>query len=197
MTNDDPGAGTALVLVDIQNDFLPGGSLAVPDGAAVIEPANRYIRRFRERGLPVVATRDWHPSDHCSFTSRGGPWPPHCVAGSAGAEFAAALELPADALIVSKATGAERDAYSGFDGTDLAQRLRELGVRRIVVAGLATDYCVAATARDALAQGFGVLLATDAMRGIDAQGSARALAELCAAGAAKTTSSVAAGHPEA
>jgi nicotinamidase/pyrazinamidase len=162
-----PRAGDALLIVDVQNDFLPGGALAVPQGDAVVPVLNRWIARFRDRGLPVVATRDWHPPDHCSFRSRGGPWPEHCVAGTPGARFAPDLELPQDALIVSKATESDREVYSGFQGTDLAERLRALGVRRLFVGGLATDYCVLETVRDALREGFEVVVLRDAVRAVD------------------------------
>jgi nicotinamidase/pyrazinamidase len=157
----------ALILVDVQNDFLPGGALAVPGGDAVVEPLNRAAALFAARGRPVFATRDWHPPDHCSFRARGGPWPPHCVAGTPGAAFAPGLRLPPSAVTVSKATTAERDAYSGLQGTDLANRLRAAGVTRVMVGGLATDYCVKETVADALAAGFAVVLLTDAIRAVD------------------------------
>ncbi len=160
-------AGDALLIVDVQNDFLPGGALAVPEGDAVIAPLNRMIDRFRARGLPVIATRDWHPANHCSFTSQGGPWPPHCVADTPGAAFAPALRLPDDAVIISKATNPDADAYSGFQGTDLAAKLRELGVGRLFVGGLATDYCVLHTVLDALEAGFDVTLLRDAVRAVN------------------------------
>jgi len=162
-------AGDALVLVDIQNDFLPGGSLAVAGGDAVIAPANFCIRAFTSRGLPILATRDWHPPDHCSFREQGGPWPPHCVAGTEGAAFPAALELPEDVSIVSKATTASADAYSGFEGTDMEERLQKLGVRRLFVCGLATDYCVASTVHDALAAGLETFVIEDAIRAVDVE----------------------------
>lgn len=180
-----PQAGDALLLVDVQNDFLPGGSLAVPRGDEILPPLNRLINSFARRGLPIVATRDWHPAAHCSFRARGGPWPPHCIAGSHGAAFAAALALPHSTTIVSKATQADKDAYSGFDGTDLHATLVGSGIRRLVVGGLATDYCVLNTVRDALKKGFPVLLVTDAVRAVDvAPGDGdRALAEMQALGA--------------
>ena len=121
----------------------------------------------RSRGLPVFATRDWHPPDHCSFVGQGGPWPPHCVAGSAGARFADDLALPEDVTIISKDTGREQNTYSGFEDTDLGARLRRLGVRRLFIGGLATDYCVLNTVRDALRLGFGVFLLDDAVRAVD------------------------------
>ncbi|MBM5810700.1 MAG: isochorismatase family protein [Gammaproteobacteria bacterium] len=180
-----PAPGDALLIVDVQQDFLPGGALAVAGGDAVVAPLNRCAAVFASHGLPVLATRDWHPPDHCSFAARGGPWPPHCVAGTPGAAFAAGLRLPAGAEIISKATGPDADAYSGFQGTELAARLRVHDVRRVLIGGLATDYCVRATALDALAAGFGVVVLADAVRAVDVQAGdgARALAELAARGA--------------
>ena len=159
--------GDALVIVDVQNDFLPGGSLAVPRGDEVVAPLNALIARSTQLRLPVIATRDWHPPDHCSFRARGGPWPPHCIAGTPGAAFAPALALPESATIVSKAVTADLDAYSGFGGTDLHDRLQAAGVRRLLVGGLATDYCVLNTVRDGLANGYEVILLTDAIRAVD------------------------------
>lgn len=181
-----PRPGDALIIVDVQNDFLPGGSLAVPGGDAVIAPINRYAARFSKDAHPVFATRDWHPGNHCSFKANGGPWPPHCVAGSRGAEFAAGLEIPQTAAVISKATDPGRDAYSGFEGTDLQRQLRAKGIRRVFVAGLATDYCVLATVKDALAQGFQAVVLADAVRAVDvAPGDGeRALREMRARGAA-------------
>lgn len=157
----------ALIIVDVQNDFLPGGSLAVHGGDAVVTVLNRYLARFGTAGATVAATRDWHPPGHCSFAQKGGPWPVHCVAGTHGAEFADTLEVPTDALIISKADTVDTDAYSGFEGTALASALRGLGVKRVFVGGLATDYCVLNTVRDALAQGFETLLLADAVRPVE------------------------------
>jgi nicotinamidase/pyrazinamidase len=177
--------GDALIAVDVQNDFLPGGSLAVPDGDAVVPMLNCYLATFAEHALPVFATRDWHPANHCSFRAQGGVWPPHCIAATRGAGFAAGLALPAAAVVISKAATAEADAYSGFGGTDLAARLRSAGSRRLFIGGLATDYCVLNTVRDALAEGYTVLLLEDAMRAVDvhAGDGARALAEMQRLGA--------------
>ncbi len=177
--------GDALVVVDVQVDFLPGGSLAVPRGDEVVPVLNRWLAAAASRGLPVYATRDWHPPGHCSFRARGGPWPPHCVAGSAGAAFAPGLLLPGGADVVSKATDPDRDAYSGFQGTDLDARLRAAGARRLLVGGLATDYCVLETVRDARRLGYEVLLLADAVRAVEVRpgDGARALEEMRRAGA--------------
>lgn len=164
-----PQPGDALLIVDVQNDFLPGGSLAVPRSNGVVPALNRVIGAFEARGLPVYATRDWHPERHCSFRAQGGPWPPHCVAHTRGAEFAAVLRLPPAVIVISKAASADQDAYSGFEGTDLDQRLRAAGIRRLFIGGLATDYCVLNTVRDALRLGYEVLLLTDAIRAVDVQ----------------------------
>ncbi|MGX4644205.1 nicotinamidase [Massilia sp. SYSU DXS3249] len=175
----------ALLIVDMQYDFLPGGSLGVPKGNEVIGPINALIRLFREQGLPVYASRDWHPANHISFADRGGPWPPHCVAGTRGAAFSDELELPPDAVVVTKADTADVDAYSAFNGTGLAERLRAGGIERVVVCGLATDYCVLNTVLDARTNGFEVLAAVDAMRPVDVKpgDGERALAEMAARGA--------------
>lgn len=159
--------GDALLVIDMQLDFLPGGKLGVPNGDQVIAPINRLMQLFGAQGLPVVASRDWHPENHCSFSARGGPWPPHCVAGTEGAEFAPQLHLPIDAVVVSKADTADTDAYSAFKGTGLAAQLRKRGVRRVVVCGLATDYCVLNTVIDARDNGFEVIVVPEAMRAVD------------------------------
>ncbi len=159
--------GDALIVVDVQNDFLPGGSLAVPDGDAVVPVLNRYAAAFAAGRFPVYATRDWHPSNHRSFKAQGGPWPPHCVADTNGAAFAPGLKLPAQTTVISKATTADKDAYSGFEGTDLDARLRAQGVKRVFVGGLATDYCVLNTVRDARKLGYDVMLLTDAIRAVN------------------------------
>lgn len=157
----------ALLVIDMQLDFLPGGALGVPKGDEVLAPVNRLLRLFNNQGLPIYASRDWHPENHCSFTARGGPWPPHCVAGTPGAAFSNQLDLPAGTIVVSKADTADADAYSAFNGTNLAARLRERGVRRVVVCGLATDYCVLNTVIDARDNGFEVLVVPEAMRAVD------------------------------
>jgi nicotinamidase/pyrazinamidase len=125
VTEESLQTGDALLVVDVQNDFLPGGSLAVPGGDEVIPVLNHYLATFEAHGLPTFATRDWHPSDHCSFQAQGGPWPVHCVAGTQGADFAPGLQLPSSTSVISKATSSERDACSGFEGTDLDSQLRQ------------------------------------------------------------------------
>jgi nicotinamidase-related amidase len=177
--------GDALMMVDVQNDFLPGGSLAVPAGDEVVAPLNEWIANFMAAKLPVFATRDWHPRGHCSFREQGGTWPAHCVADTRGAEFAAALALPPTAHVVSKATRPETDAYSGFDDTDLDAQLRRMQVHRLFVGGLATDYCVLDTVSDALRLGYGVMLLVDAIRAVALQpgDGERAIAAMVAGGA--------------
>lgn len=165
----DLQGGDALIVVDVQNDFFPGGSLAVPHGDEVVPVLNEYIDRFISKALPIFATRDWHPAGHCSFRERGGPWPPHCIAGTKGAEFAPGLALPQYVEVISKATQRDRDAYSGFEGTDLAGRLRQSGTQRVFIGGLATDYCVFNTVKDALKEGFATTLLLDAVRAVDVQ----------------------------
>jgi nicotinamidase/pyrazinamidase len=159
--------GDALVIVDVQNDFLSGGSLAVPKGDEVVPVLNRYLVSFSAHHLPIYATRDWHPANHCSFTAQGGPWPPHCIAGSSGAQFAKELQLPSAAKIISKAKRPDKDAYSGFEGTTLDTRLRARGIKRLFVGGLATDYCVLNTVKDARQHGYEVYLLTDATRAVN------------------------------
>lgn len=176
---------SALVLVDIQKDFCPGGALAVPEGDQVVGPANELIEYFVAHKAPIVLTRDWHPSDHLSFETRGGAWPSHCVAGTPGAEFHPGLRRPSGARIVSKASTAESEAYSGFEGTDLAPFLRKKGVDTVIVAGLATDYCVKNTVLDALAHGFRARVVRDGIRAVNVKpgDEDEAMAEMVSAGA--------------
>lgn len=158
---------SALIVVDVQRDFCPGGSLAVPGGDKVVPVLNDYIARFQARHLPIIATRDWHPPGHVSFRERGGTWPAHCVQDTPGAQFHPALKLPKEAAVVNKGTDPNQDAYSGFQGTGLAQQLRGVGTERVFVGGLATDYCVKATVFDALENGFQAFLLEDASRGVE------------------------------
>jgi nicotinamidase/pyrazinamidase len=180
-----PDRQTALIVVDVQNDFCPGGALAVPEGDRVVPILNRYIRSFLKNGMPVYATRDWHPPDHCSFKPQGGTWPVHCVQDTAGSRFHPQLALPKEAAIISKATDLREDAYSGFQGTDLAQRLKSQGIRKILVGGLATDYCVKSTVLDGLKAGFIVYFLPDASRAVNVNpgDGQKAVQEMLAAGA--------------
>ena len=156
-----------LVVVDMQNDFLPGGALGVPHGDEVVPVLNRYIERFVRRNLPVFATRDWHPANHCSFRTQGGPWPKHCVINSYGSEFPPQLKLPPNTIIVSKPCVADRETYSAFEGTNFEKQLRSVGARRLFIGGLATDYCVLNTVLGARQRGFEVLLLRDAVRAVN------------------------------
>lgn len=172
----------ALLIVDVQNDFCPGGSLPVPEGDQIVPLLNRWIDETA--GL-TVASRDWHPPNHISFKQRGGAWPPHCIQDTPGAAFHPDLRLPRDALIVSKGAHSDYDQYSAFDRTDLAGKLKERGIDRLWVGGLALDVCVRASVLDALREGFEVHLIEDATRAINAtpgEGQ-RALTETRAAGA--------------
>jgi nicotinamidase/pyrazinamidase len=184
----------ALIVVDVQNDFCLGGSLAVKDGDHVVPVLNRYIDQFTKAGLPIFATRDWHPEKTSHFISGGGPWPAHCIQGSKGAEFHPDLKLPRETVVVSAGMGAEEDGYSGFLGRDesgakLADLLRQRGIERIFVGGLATDYCVKHTVLDGLKEGFKVVLLADSVRGVNLKpgDSARAIEEMLHAGAEVAT----------
>ena len=180
----------ALIVVDVQNDFCPGGSLAVAQGSAIIPALNRAIRAFRRSRLPVVFTRDWHPRNHCSFKEQGGRWPRHCVARTKGARFHRKLEVPRGSIIVSKATKPSFEAYSGFQGTGLERTLKRRGVENLFVGGLATDYCVKQTVLDALGAGFNVYVMTDCVKGVNLKkgDSAAALRLLSRKGARLTRS---------
>jgi nicotinamidase/pyrazinamidase len=185
----DPGRD-ALVVVDLQNDFCPGGALGVQGGDAIVPVLNRYLGGFKSAGAPVVLTRDWHPPVTRHFQAYGGVWPPHCVQGTRGAEFHPGLAPPAGAVVVSKGMDPEQDAYSAFQAADPSGRplsavLAERGVRRLYMGGLATDYCVRASALDGLREGFEVVVLTDAIGAVDLQpgDGARALDEMQGAGA--------------
>ena len=176
--------GRALVVVDFQNDFTPpAGALAVPEGDEIAERINA-LARSGDYEL-VVATRDWHPPDHGSFAERGGIWPVHCVQGTDGARLHPELDAAAVDVIVDKGQDPGTDGYSGFDGTNLEELLRERGIDQVTVVGLATDYCVKQTALEALREGFAVTVDTSAVRGVDVEpgDSERALEQIRAAGA--------------
>jgi nicotinamidase/pyrazinamidase len=184
-------ANAALLIVDVQNDFCPGGALAVPEGDQVVSVLNEYENRLQ---LPVYASRDWHPAQTRHFKELGGPWPVHCVQGTPGAAFHPELKLPAETVIVTKGTNPTDDGYSAFEGVDdkgrpLGAVLAEKQVRKLYVGGLATEYCVRASVLDGLKQGLDVVLLTDAVRGIDVQPGdmARAMEEMKRAGARTAT----------
>ena len=157
----------ALIVTDIQNDFLPRGALPVPESDQVVPVLNEYISVFKNAGLKIFATRDWHPSNHVSFKEQGGQWPPHCVQNSDGANFSPLLKLPIGVTVISKATDPLKEAYSALDGTELEEELRKAEVSRIFVGGLTTDYCIKNTVLDGLKLGFKPIFLTDASRGIN------------------------------
>lgn len=174
----------ALIVVDVQNDFCPGGTLAVEHGDEVVAPLNKLIESFLERGEPVFKSRDWHPPQTKHFSDYGGTWPVHCVQNTRGAEFHPNLLDDKHIRVISKGLGDE-DSYSAFDGTDLALQLERLGVKEVWVGGLATDYCVKNTVLDALKHGFRVKALKDAMRAVELKpgDGDQAIAEMEAAGA--------------
>jgi len=182
--------GDALLLVDPQNDFCPGGSLPVPDGDQVMPVLNAWAEAAARAGIPIYVSRDWHPPRTTHFKELGGVWPPHCVAGTPGAEFHPALELPHGATVISKGIGEAEDAYSAFQARDehetpLATLLHEQLVEHLYVMGLATDYCVRASALGAMEHGFRVTVVPDGMRAVNLQprDGQEALAAMLAAGA--------------
>ncbi|SFF09432.1 isochorismatase family protein [Nitrosomonas sp. Nm166] len=162
-----PASGDALIVVDMQSDFLPGGNLAVAGGNDIIPLLNHYMAYFAAHQLPVFATRCWHPSNHCSFQAQGGIWPPHCIAGSKGAAFHPDLELPINTHIISKATTQEKDAYSGFTDTQLNELLQSLAIQRVFIGGIATEYCVFNTVKDALRFHYTTFILEDAVGAIN------------------------------
>ena len=175
----------ALIVVDVQNDFCPGGSLAVGNGDEVVAPLNELMREFLDRGEPVFKTRDWHPAKAKHFAAYGGIWPVHCVRNTPGAQFHADLSDDPRITVISKGIDESADGYSGFDGTNLAQILRDQGVEQVWVGGLATDYCVKHTVLDARREGFEVKALADAMRAVNVNPNdgVRAIAEMRSAGA--------------
>lgn len=184
------GRKAALLIVDVQNDFCPGGALQIQNGNRVIEPINRAVKYFSAAGLPILASRDWHPPQTRHFRPFGGVWPVHCVQGTEGAAFHPGLFLPDETVVLSKGINPEQDGYSAFeaitaDGRVLAELLQELGVRKLYISGLATDYCVLCTTVEALRTGFEVTVLTDAVAGVDiiAGESTVALEDMARAGA--------------
>src|SRR5437870_3161091 len=174
------GSKKALFVVDVQNDFCPGGSLAVAHGDEVVAPLNKLMKEFLARGEPVYKTRDWHPEQTKHFAEYGGAWPVHCVQNTRGAEFHPDLLDDPRITIISKGFDERADGYSGFDGTNLAQILRDEGIQEVLVGGLATDYCVKHTVLDARREGFEVKALADAMRAVNVNSDdgARAIEEM-------------------
>lgn len=184
----------SLLIVDVQNDFCPGGALAVVEGDQVVSVLNQYVERCQEKQIPVIVSRDWHPEKTSHFKAYGGIWPPHCIQNTKGAQFHPNLKLPRESVIISKGMDPEKESYSAFqafdpEGTPLAETLRRRNVRHLYVGGLATDYCVRASVLDALKEGFGVTLLTDAMRGVELKpgDSQKALDEMKRSGAKATS----------
>jgi len=168
----------ALIVVDVQNDFCPGGSLPIYNGHMIIPTINTLMGLYDF----VIATQDWHPANHCSFKAHGGKWPAHCIQGAPGADFHPQLRTPAFTHIVRKAHRADKDVYSGFKGTGLAKMLRGLGIQHVDICGLATDHCVKATALDAKTAGFDVAVLLRACRGVTPENTTAAIEEMRKAG---------------
>ena len=156
----------ALIIVDVQNDFCPGGALAVAHGDEIIPELNQWINVAQRAGAGVFATRDWHPPNHSSFRNQGGRWPPHCVQNTTGAVFHSNLELPKDIPVISKGVAIDSEGYSGFENTDLDRLLKDRGAKRLWIGGLALDYCVMHTAIDAVELGYEVYIIADASKPI-------------------------------
>jgi len=179
----------ALVIANIQIDFLPGGALPVSEGDIVIPVVNDYIKIFKKAGASIFAIRDWHPQNHVSFTTQGGQWPPHCVQQSEGAKFHPELKLPEETVVISKATDTLKDTHSSFEGTGLAQNLKMQGIYRIFVCGFATEYCILNTVLDSPKLSFETVLLLDAVRGINAKpnDASRAIEKMVSNGAEQAT----------
>lgn len=183
MPKDELCHGDALIVVDVQNDFCPGGALPVPDGDKVIPVLNDWIAAAQEADVPVIASRDWHPEQHLSFEDEGGKWPPHCLQDTEGAKFHPDLELPDDVIKVSKGVRFDQDQYSVFDETGLGDFLRDRDIRRIWLGGLAQDVCVRASVLAGREEGFEVHLLAEATRPIDEEKGEEAIDEMSEAGA--------------
>jgi nicotinamidase/pyrazinamidase len=180
---------SALLIIDVQNDFCLGGALAVPNGNEVIPVLNQYIQKFLNVPAPIFATRDNHPQNHFSFKENGGPWPAHCIQGTRGVEIHSDLALPYSAQIVNTGFEFNKEGYSGFEGTKLERMLKSLRIKRLFIGGLATDYCVKHTVLDGLKNRFEVAFLEDASRGVDVNpgDSEKAVKEMLKAGAKKIT----------
>ena len=184
----------ALLIVDVQNDFCPGGALAVPEGDRVVPVLNRYIERCRAGQIPIIASRDWHPEKTSHFKAYGGIWPPHCIQHTKGAQFHPDLKLPKETIVISKGMDPDKDSYSAFqafdsEGTPLAELLKKRRITHLFVGGLATDYCVRVSVLDALKEGLKVTVLEDAVRGVELQSgdSKKAFDEMVRSGADQTS----------
>ncbi len=182
-------ATDALIVVDMQEDFMDGGTLEVKGARRLIPSLNRVVEIFSQKGLPIFFTRDYHPKDHCSFKEQGGPWPSHCVQGTKGAQFASGLLVPGGAEVVSKAQERDRDAYSAFYETVLGEKMRKMGVRRVFVVGVATEYCVLETVLDAIREGLNVFVLTDLVAAVTKEDGQEALKKMETFGAKNVESS--------
>jgi len=176
-------SGDALLIIDVQVDFCPGGALPIAEGDHVVPVLNQWIDTASRAGIPVYLSRDWHPKHHPSFTEEGGPWPVHCLQDTAGAAFHPHLHIPPEAVIITKGTRFDQDQNSAFDQTGLAVHLRKAGIRRLIVGGLAEDVCVLATVLDARAEGFAVSVIAAGTRPVTPAGGAAARQQMLAAGA--------------
>ncbi len=184
----------ALLIVDVQNDFCPGGALGIKDGDEIIPAINKYIKIFAAKKLPIFASRDWHPKKTTHFKKFGGVWPVHCVQGTKGAEFHPKLKLPKEAILLYKGMDPGKDSYSAFqaqtqNGMSLANLLKILDMKELYIAGLATDYCVKFTTHDAIRQGFKVKILLDAIKGVNLKpnDSENVIREMVKIGAKKIT----------
>jgi len=175
-------AKSALIVVDVQRDFCEGGALAAANTLSLLEPLQKTIEAARRAGAVIVFTRDWHPANHSSFRANGGPWPVHCVANSPGAQLMAPLRTAPEDVMIHKGVGIDGAGYSGFESTGLAEQLKALGVTQIAVSGIATEYCVRATALDGLIAGFATVVLTDRIRAVKPNETEKVLAELQKAG---------------
>lgn len=172
----------ALIVVDVQRDFCEGGALAAADTLSFLKPLQESIEAARRAGAVIIFTRDWHPANHSSFAVNGGPWPVHCVEGSKGAELMPPLQADDRDVMIHKGVGVDGAGYSGFEATGLAERLKALGVQNLGVCGIATEYCVRATALDGVRAGFGTVVLTDLIRAVHPKETMQVLAEVQKAG---------------
>lgn len=170
--------GDALLIVDVQNDFCPGGALAIPKGDRVVPELNQWIKFAVAKDAPVFASRDWHPKNHISFKDQGGDWPPHCIQDTPGALFHPDLELPESTIVISKGVRFDKDQNSAFDDTGLGYQLKKKGITRLLVGGLALDVCVKKTVLDAIKEGFSVYLIRNATEPITKEDGDKALARI-------------------